>query len=293
MPFVKVVKNRAYFKRFQTKYRRRRQGKTDFLARKRLVNQEKNKYNAPRYRFIDRMTNKDVICQVAYSEILGDRVMAAAYSHELSGFGAKVGLTNHAACYATGLLCARRILTKVGLADKYEGCTDVSGADFNVEEIEGPRPFKALLDVGLARTSTGARVFGALKGALDGGINIPHSVRRFPGFDKGKDELDNEKHRQRIYGLHVAQYQKVLQKDDPEKYNTTFARYVKEGVAPDKLESMWKSVHSNIRKNPVFKKKVPKGGKPKSYSVPKRGTANKLHRQHQKKLAANRKRLEA
>jgi len=37
------------------------------------------------------------------------------------------------------------------------------------------------LDIGLARTTTGARIFGAMKGAADGGIDIPHSVKRFPG----------------------------------------------------------------------------------------------------------------
>ncbi len=38
-----------------------------------------------------------------------------------------------------------------------------TGEDFNVEEGEGKRPFRALLDVGLVRTTTGNRVFGALK----------------------------------------------------------------------------------------------------------------------------------
>ena len=44
------------------------------------------------------------------------------------------------------------------------------------------RPFKCLLDIGLARATTGARVFGALKGAVDGGLDIPHSEKRFPGY---------------------------------------------------------------------------------------------------------------
>lgn len=35
-------------------------------------------------------------------------------------------------------------------------------------------PFRAFLDVGLVRTTTGARVFGAMKGAADGGLDIPH-----------------------------------------------------------------------------------------------------------------------
>jgi large subunit ribosomal protein L5e len=41
--------------------------------------------------------------------------------------------------------------------------------------------------VGLARTTTGARVFAALKGACDGGLNIPHNEKRFVGYTvKGK-----------------------------------------------------------------------------------------------------------
>ena len=63
-----------------------------------------------------------------------------------------------------GLLLARRVLTKLGLAEKYEGCTEPDGERFEVEyDDEGPRPFKAFLDVGLKRTTTGSRLFGALK----------------------------------------------------------------------------------------------------------------------------------
>ena len=51
----------------------------------------------------------------------------------------------------------------------------VTGEEYHVEEIDGaPGPFRCFLDVGLARTTTGARVFGALKGAVDGGLDIPH-----------------------------------------------------------------------------------------------------------------------
>ena len=40
------------------------EGKTDYFARKRLVTQDKNKYNTPKYRFVVRFTNKDIVCQV-------------------------------------------------------------------------------------------------------------------------------------------------------------------------------------------------------------------------------------
>lgn len=63
--FVKVVKNKQYFKRYQVKFKRRRQGKTDYFARKRLITQDKNKYNTPKYRLVVRFSNRDITCQVS------------------------------------------------------------------------------------------------------------------------------------------------------------------------------------------------------------------------------------
>uniref|UniRef100_A0A453LPK7 Ribosomal protein L5 eukaryotic C-terminal domain-containing protein n=1 Tax=Aegilops tauschii subsp. strangulata TaxID=200361 RepID=A0A453LPK7_AEGTS len=97
MVYIKNQKTRAYSKRFQVKFKRRRQGKTDYRARLRLTNQDKNKYNTPKYRFVVRFTNKDVTAQIVYATIAGDIVMAAAYSHELPRYGLEVGLTNYAA----------------------------------------------------------------------------------------------------------------------------------------------------------------------------------------------------
>mmetsp|Transcript_126048 Transcript_126048/g.177842 ORF Transcript_126048/g.177842 Transcript_126048/m.177842 type:complete len:297 (+) Transcript_126048:35-925(+) len=284
MVFVKIVKNKAYFSRFQTKFRRRREGKTDFRARRRMVCQDKNKYNSPKYRLIVRLTNKDVICQVAYSKVQGDMIVADAYAHELPAYGATVGLTNYAACYATGLLCARRLLKKYKLDTKYEGCTEVNGEYYEVEEGEGARPFKAILDLGLARATTGARIFGALKGAADGGVNVPHGDKRFPGFSKGN--LDAEKHRQRIFGVHVAAYQKELLKDNQDKYNQLFSRYKAAKIQPDGIEGMWKKCHAAIRKNPDRKpaKKAPAKHK-KVIKQHKRTTDERLHAAKQKKTA--------
>ena len=66
-------------------------------------------------------------------------------------------------------------MKKFKLDSVYEGNTNVDGGDYSVEDVEdGPGAFRAYLDVGLARTTTGAKIFGALKGAVDGGIDIPH-----------------------------------------------------------------------------------------------------------------------
>ena len=110
MGFVKVVKNKAYFKRYQVKFRRKREGKTDYYARKRLVIQDKNKYNTPKYRIIVHVTNRDLICQIVYAHIEGDMIVYTAYAHELPKCGVKVGLTSYAAAYCTGLLLACRLL---------------------------------------------------------------------------------------------------------------------------------------------------------------------------------------
>jgi large subunit ribosomal protein L5e len=254
MVFVKSQKSNAYFKRFQVKFKRRREGKTDYRARIRLINQDKNKYNTPKYRFVVRFTNKDIIAQITSASIAGDIVLAAAYAHELPRYGLEVGLTNYAAAYCTGLLLARRVLKMLEMDDEYEGNVEATGEDFSVEPAESRRPFRALLDVGLIKTTTGNRVFGALKGALDGGLDIPHSEKRFAGFTKDSKQLDAEVHRKYLYGGHVAAYMRTLIEDEPEKYQTHFSEYLKRGIEPDGIEEMYKKVHAAIRADPTQKK---------------------------------------
>jgi len=257
MPFVKLVKNKAYFKRYQVKFRRRREGKTDYFARKRLVIQDKNKYNTPKYRMIVRISNKDICCQIAYARLEGDYVVCQAYSHELPAFGVKVGLTNYAAAYCTGLLLARRVLQKFNLDTVYEGNKNVNGELFCVEDADdGPGAFRCCLDVGLARTSTGAKVFGAMKGAADGGLDIPHSEKRFPGYDNEEKSLNADVHRKHIMGTHVADYMRHLMEEDEEAYKRQFSRFIKLGVTPDSLEEIYKQAHAAIRANPGYTKKT-------------------------------------
>jgi len=264
MPFVKVIKNKAYFKRYQVKYRRRREGKTDYFARRKLVAQDKNKYNSPKYRLVVRFTNKDVICQVVYARLEGDYVLCAAYSHELPRYGIKVGLTNYAAAYATGLLLARRLLTKLGLADAYKGVEEADGAYYVVEENDdGPRPFRCYLDIGLQRTTTGARIFAAMKGAVDGGLEIPHKEKRFVGYDASAPAGYVEVLRKYIYGGHVGEYMSELAEDDEDAYKKQFSRFIANGIDADNIEDMYKDAHAAIRADPVHKpttKKVPAAG---------------------------------
>lgn len=252
MGFIKVIKNKAYFKRYQVKFKRRRECRTDYHARKRLIIQDKNKYMTPKYRFVVRVSNRDICCQVVSADLTHDSVVASAYSHELRRYGVTVGLTNYAAAYCTGLLLARRVNKKFNL-EFYEGVTEADGEDFDIDaDPEKQAPFCALLDVGLARTSTGARLFGALKGATDGGLNVPHNDRRFPGSTmSGKDNEPNpDVHRKYIFGGHVGQYMEELQEDNPETYDKQFSKYIAAGIASTDLEEMYTKAHAAIRAEP-------------------------------------------
>merc|ERR1712039_62992 len=175
---------------------------------------------------------------------------------ELSKFGIPVGHKNYAAAYCTGLLVARRVLKRFGMDEAFAGKEEIDGEDYHVEDEESEqRPFKCILDVGLQTTATGHRMWGALKGAVDGGLHIPHTNKNFPGFkpaeEKGQDpEYDAEAHKARIFGEHVKEYMEMLQEEDPTKYEAHFAKFIKQGIEPDKMEDMYTEAHGKIKENP-------------------------------------------
>jgi len=132
------------------------------------------------------------------------------------------------------------------------------------------RPFKALLDVGLAPTTTGARVFAVLKGACDGGVNVPHKTKRFPGFMRGVVEeikgkrgkvVDSEKTeakfdakilRAHIFGNHVTQYMTSLKKEDPTKFKRQFSKWEEclKSAKCKTCEDLYTKVHTQIIAKP-------------------------------------------
>jgi len=279
MAFVKIQKNNTYYKRFQVKFRRRREGKTDYYQRKRLITQRKNKYNTPKWRFVVRRTNNRIICQVVWSTIAGDKVKTSADSSELRNYGLEAGLSNYSAAYATGLLTARRLLTQLdqenksrdiqsNLAQQFNLVTEATGEYVNIAELAekknvGLRPFTAFLDIGLARATVGNRVFAAMKGAVDGGLNIPHSDKIFPKA-KGGDKKDakapakgaaaSNPLRERIFGLHVQGYMDKLRKDNA-AYTAQFSQWDKavKKAGVKSLEELYKKIHAAIRSNPTRK----------------------------------------
>lgn len=203
--------------------------------------------------------SRDIVCQIVAARIVGDEVLTAAYAHELPRYGVKLGLTNFAAAYCVGLLCARRHLAKIGLSEIYEGVEEVSGEMFEIEEDDDRRPFRALLDVGLTRCTTGNKVFAVMKGAVDGGINIPHNEKRFPAYSK-EEGFDPEQMKMRILGNHVSEYMNYLREEDEDRYSKQFSAYIREGIEPDDIEDIYLQAHEKIRQDPSFTKKRRTGG---------------------------------
>lgn len=142
------------------------------------------------------------------------------------------------------------------MAEKYIGDAEPDGSlklTEALDEEDAPRPFKCYLDVGLKRTSTGARVFGAMKGASDGGIFIPHSDKRFPGYDIESKELDADVLKRYIYGGHIAEYMESLEEEDDEKFKKIFASYLADGIGSEDIEEVYTNAYAAIREDPTFK----------------------------------------
>ncbi len=134
--------------RYCVPFRRRREGKTDYKARKALILSGKP-------RLVTRSTLKNVIAQMIVAKPHGDEVLVSAYSRELTKkYGWKAPRGNLPAAYLTGLLC--------GLEAKAQGINE------------------AILDIGLHSPSRGARVFAVLKGVLDAGVHVTHGEKKLP-----------------------------------------------------------------------------------------------------------------
>lgn len=138
--------------RHRVAFRRRREGRTDFRARLKLL-------KSGRPRAVVRLTGGRVLVAVTRFDPVGDRVVAAAESRELTHLGfPKKSLVSTPASYLTGYLA--------GLRAKEGGATD------------------AVLDVGLQHPTQGGRIRSALKGLLDAGLQIPHGEGGFPSPDR-------------------------------------------------------------------------------------------------------------
>ena len=198
--------------------RRRREGKTDYQARKALV-------LSRRPRLVARNTAKNVVAQIVVAKPHGDEVLVTAHSRELRKFGWKAPTGNVPAAYLTGLLC--------GLKAKAKG-------------VDG-----AILDIGLIAPSKGAKIFATLSGVVDAGVDVPHDEgkvvkariegKHIAAYGKSLQE-DSE-----VYSAKFSKY--VEQKLSPEKLPEHFSN-----VKADIIKSFEKTSEKSSEKKKSGKK---------------------------------------
>jgi len=139
--------------RYVVPHRRRREGKTDYKGRLRLLKSGKD-------RFVVRRSLNGVTCQIVRYGPEGDTTLASANSLELKKYGYKAHTGNIPAAYLTGYLCGIR-------AKKAK-----------VEQ--------AVADMGLHTSVKGSRLYAALKGAVEAGLSVPHSDDILPPKDRAE-----------------------------------------------------------------------------------------------------------
>lgn len=141
--------------RYRVHFRRRREGKTDYRTRKKLISS-----GLPRA--VVRCSSKYTTVQIIGFDMRGDTVLAAATSKELKDLGWTLSAANTPAAYLAGLLAGKRATEK---------------------KIES-----AVLDIGLRVPGKGTKAFAAMKGLIDAGIEIPHDAEEEPDESRIKGE---------------------------------------------------------------------------------------------------------
>ena len=128
--------------RYKVPMRRRREVRTDYHQRLRLLKSGKP-------RLVARKSNKHTTAQLITPGTSGDETLASAHSSDLEEYGWEAPTGNISAAYLTGLLAGQRAL------------------EAGVEE--------AVLDIGLNTATPGNKVFAVQEGAIDAGLEIPHN----------------------------------------------------------------------------------------------------------------------
>lgn len=165
-----MAKNKVYV----TKYKRRRENKTDYAKRLKLLKSGKP-------RLITRKTNTKIKIQISEYHEKGDKTLISMDSSQIKKYGWSHSLKNLPASYLAGLLFGKKALEN------------------------GVKT--AVLDTGLHANTKGSKIFATLKGVIDAGLQIPASQKLIPSQERleGKHlnetiQKDFEKTRQKILG---------------------------------------------------------------------------------------------
>lgn len=138
--------------RYHVKPRRRREGKTDYRKRLKLLRSGK-------IRVVVRKSLKNTQIQLIEYKQAGDNIIVTANSNELKKlYDWKFSTSNTPAAYLTGFLA--------GIRAKNKGISE------------------CVLDTGRHPPITGSKIFASVKGLVDAGIECIHSEEKVPSEDR-------------------------------------------------------------------------------------------------------------
>jgi len=140
-------------KHYKVKGKRRRKGKTNYRNRLELLKSREK-------RMVTRIKNNTIIVQITQYNPKGDEIVVNTTSKELEKYGYKGNTSNTPSAYLTGLLAGKKSLE------------------------EGIK--KAVLDIGLHTPIKNSKVFAVLKGAVEAGLEVPHSEKVLPSQERAE-----------------------------------------------------------------------------------------------------------
>ncbi|PSQ20319.1 50S ribosomal protein L18 [Halobacteriales archaeon QS_8_65_32] len=141
--------------RYKVPMRRRREVRTDYHQRLRLL-------KSGRSRLVARTSNRQITVQLMASSPEGDRTLASARSADLREYGWEAPVGNLPAAYLTGYLAGLRAV------------------EVGVDE--------AVLDIGLKSATPGGKIFAVQEGAIDAGLEVPHNESVFADWERTRGE---------------------------------------------------------------------------------------------------------
>jgi|TARA_Y100000310_G_scaffold159627_1_gene159230 large subunit ribosomal protein L18 len=165
--------------------KRKRESKTNYHVRLELLKSHTT-------RMIIRKTSKNVILQLVDYTPDSDKIITSVNTTEVSKYGWKGAKKNIPSSYLAGLLLGKKA---------------------NKNNIQ-----KAILDLGLHPPIKKSLLYAALKGALDSGLEIPHSKEVIPSED-------------RIKGKHISEFMK----SDSKKSQHQFNKYKQTGITSENI----------------------------------------------------------
>lgn len=177
--------------------RRRKEKKTDYKQRLKLL-------NSGDLRLVVRKSNNNTRVQVVKWDKNGDEVLAQAGTDELEEFGWKGHTGNIPAAYLSGYMLGMRA------------------------EAEGIE--KCILDIGLQKNTRESRIYAAVKGARDAGIEVPAGEKMMPS-------------EQRVKGKHIEEYASQMSSKQKKEH---FSSLINKGLEPEEISENFEKTKENI-----------------------------------------------